>query len=161
MFTLGILTSLLVVNVFLFIVSFLKVKNSGVKVKFITKWGIFDWAFIWEDVITISLYSIVTTLISILLKDIRLALLSYIIFFFVRASGETIYYFLQQFFPKKEYPHDQILTMPFWNIFFGDISEQKFYILTQVAAQMGAALSLFFLILILINWNTLEIYKWF
>ena len=161
MLSLLVLEFILFFNLLLFAYSFFRVKNSGQKVDFLIGWGFEDGIFVWEDAVIISFYNIITTLLALLLHDLRWAAAAYLVFWFVRGLGETIYWFLHQFVIKKQYPHNRVvLAVSFWQKLFGNISEQKFYILTQVSSEMAAAISLFLLLMLLAYWNNLGIYRW-
>lgn len=155
-----ILISLLVLNILILFLSWKSINNSGKKITFLIKWGFLAGIFTWEDACVICTYNTIIIILTLLVGDIRWLILGFLVFWLIRGLGETIYYFLQQFFPKKQFPHDSILKFTFWNKIFGKISEQKFYILTQVSVQMVTALSLFFIILLLKYWEEIELYKW-
>ncbi len=87
-----------------------------------------------------------------LLGDMRYWLLLFILFWIVRSAGETLYFFLQQFIQPKHHPHVLDEHFRFYRRIFGDISEQKCFILTQVVHQTILTLSLFALILLLRSW---------
>ena len=155
-----VLWAFFVINLLLFLYAFIQVKNSGKTIKFLISWGFEDGIFVWEDAVIISIYNILTTLIAIILQDLRWAITAYLIFWIIRGLGETIYYFLQQFFPVKQYPHNQVLRITFWKKLFGNVSEQKYYILSQVTVEMVTSLSLLFLIMVLHFWEALAPFRW-
>lgn len=139
------------------ILSFYKIKDSRHTVEFIYHWGWIIGAFVWEDLFIFSLLGFCVTSIVLLTNDIRIGYLSFTVFWIVRSAGETLYFFLEQFTQDKMYPH--VLTHHFTALrnIFGDISDQKCYIIMQISFQTILVFSIVSTIYILINWHSLGI----
>lgn len=148
-------------NIYLLVSAYLHIGNNHERFDFIINRGFLLGMFVWEDALIISLYNLVAVSISYLLQDFRWFIMAFLVFWFVRGSGETFYYMLQQFIEKKSYPHDENHEHGFWKLIFGDISPQKHYILTQVSVQMITAVSLLFGIMLFKFWDSLEFLSWF
>jgi hypothetical protein len=61
----------------------------------------FQGAFVWADEVVFGLFWAGISIISLLLSDWILFLLSISLFWLVRAVGETVYWFFQQFTPRR------------------------------------------------------------
>lgn len=146
-----------VVSVGLFVLSVASIRNSGESVTWIY-WAYPLGAFVWEDLISISLYNLLVAAIVAVRKQYRIALLGFLLFWLVRASGETFYWFLQQFSQNLSYPHTDYP----WNrgglftLLFPGSSDQKWFILHQVNWQVMTVLCLLGLFLLLKNWKKLK-----
>lgn len=144
-----------VLFLFFALLSLKKVHNSKDRVQFIYHWGWFIGAFVWEDLFIFSVLGVFITSMVLLLRDIRIAYLSFTVFWIVRSAGETLYFFLEQFTKDKMYPH--VLTHHFAILrnIFGEISDQKCFIIMQIAFQTILVCSIVSTIYILLNWHTL------
>jgi hypothetical protein len=58
-------------------------------------------SFVWADHIVFGAFWTIVSLITVILQDSLLFLLTFSVFWLVRSIGETIYWFLQQFAPRK------------------------------------------------------------
>lgn len=58
-------------------------------------------SFVWMDHIILGPFWFLVTLTTLLLNDMLLFLLIVSVFWLVRSCGETLYWFLQQFHPRK------------------------------------------------------------
>lgn len=58
-------------------------------------------SFVWADHVVFGLFWTIVTVIVLLLQDFLLFFLIISVFWLVRSIGETIYWFLQQFHPRK------------------------------------------------------------
>ena len=58
-------------------------------------------AFVWADLVVFGAFWTVVALLCLILQDWILFLLSISIFWLIRSIGETIYWFLQQFTPRR------------------------------------------------------------
>jgi hypothetical protein len=145
----------MVVNVLFFILAFKNVYNSDETVTLIYIWGSAIGAFVWEDLLVFSLFNIVVPIIIILLKDNRYTLLFPLFFWLVRSLGETLYWFLQQFNQPTVYPHDQYNwnEMSLLRNIFGEISNQKYFILFQICWQCITTLTLVGIVYVFKNWK--------
>jgi hypothetical protein len=144
----------IILNAFLLILSFCKVRNSGEEVTFIP-WAYPLGAFVWEDLLIFSLYNVIASVVILLIKDFRFIIVFSLIFWLVRSLGETFYWFLQQFNQPALYPHSEYD----WNkggwvkAIFGDLSDQKYFILYQVGWQVISVLCITGLIYLFKNWE--------
>lgn len=145
-----------VLMLFMFFLSFFLVRNSGDEVTFIL-WASPIGAFVWEDLFVFSLANVIGSVTVLLLDDVRYAFLFADIFWIVRSLGETFYWFLQQFNQPAEYPHNSYMwnNQPILDQVFGDVSNQKYFILFQISWQVITVFSVLFLIFILKNWEEL------
>lgn len=136
-------------NFSLAVISFGKIKKDLQKLDFIYKFAAVTGAFVWEDMFVFGLLHTAGIIIGFLSGDLRISLLLFLIFWIVRSAGETLYFFLQQFIQPKHHPHDiNTLFKPIRWI-FGNISEQKCFILLQITYQTILVFSLFGLVLLL------------
>lgn len=72
-------------------------------------------AFVWADAVVFGLFWAITSFVSMFLRDWTLFLLFQSIFWTVRAWGESVYWFNQQFSKKtKVRPKDMRLTFKFF-----------------------------------------------
>ena len=141
------------VNLCLLILSVTKLRNSGDKTMFTFAWSSIIGAFVWEDVVVLSGFFLLSTLFTIAVRDIRIGLLLLSCFWIVRAAGEALYQFLEQFFQPKHAPHDLTdLVRPLHRL-FGDISMQKCFILLQVMWQVLCTVAIASLVLLVIYWQ--------
>lgn len=137
------------------VISFYKIRTGKKMVEFIYSFGFILGSFVWEDLFVISLYFVIITLISTYFSQLKLALLGFFIFWVIRGTGETIYWFLQQFILPKHYPHNvDKFFVPLRRI-FGNISTQQCMIIMQVFLQTITMVSLVAVIFLLKNWSTL------
>lgn len=58
-------------------------------------------AFVYADMVVFGLFFALVGLLTILLQDFLLFLLIISVFWLIRSLGETIYWFLQQFMPRR------------------------------------------------------------
>ncbi|MFH0863936.1 MAG: hypothetical protein V1858_02535 [Candidatus Gottesmanbacteria bacterium] len=150
---------LVVINLFLFILSINKLRHSRKKIEFIYHWGFLLGAFTWEDLLVFSLFDIIFLFITYLAKDLRLGLLIWILFWIVRGSGETIYWFLQQFGQPSVYPHNQYAGFKRMHFLTGKVSLQQTFIIMQVFHQVITTFFLAALVLLLMDWKIIP--TWF
>ena len=139
----------LALHLFLFALSFYKVFKSKEKLEFIYAWAFIFGAFVWEDLLVLSFFNIFFAFVVYILGDIKIGIIFLLVFFIVRAFGETIYYFLQQFNSLPPYPHRLHAHFKALRSILGDISDQKCFILGQVLFQCITVLSTVLLILFL------------
>lgn len=57
-------------------------------------------SFVWADHVVFGFFWSIVSLITFLLNDLFLFLLIFSLFWLVRATGEVVYWFLQQFHPR-------------------------------------------------------------
>jgi hypothetical protein len=149
---------LIIFNLFFFasfLVSLFQVMKEKNKCIFIYPWAFFIYAFVWEDLMIISLFFLGLINLSVFFHDARIALLGAILFYCVRSAGETLYYFLQQFHQPKHHPHDIDYHFDTLRKILGPISYQKSLIILQVVQQMSLTCALTALTVVLINWNNI------
>ncbi len=149
------LLGIALVNACLFFVSIVKVRNSTDKYTFIFGWGFVIGAFIWEDVILFSAFFFLASILTLLLKDLRIGLLLLLSFWIVRSAGEALYMFLQQFHEPKHAPHYLDDLFKPLRVLFGNISTQKCYIIMQIMWQVILTLALTGIVLLLLHWQSI------
>jgi len=145
-----------ILNLTLSLLSFYKIKQNKKQCEFIYFWGSLFGAFVWEDLFIFALYNFLTVIAAFLLTDLRVILLTFIVFWVVRSAGETLYFFLQQFIEPKHHPHNISNHFNTLKKLFGNISEQKCMIIMQVCFQLITVTSLVALIYLLKNWTQLS-----
>ncbi|MBI3379657.1 hypothetical protein HY029_02805 [Candidatus Gottesmanbacteria bacterium] len=142
-----------ILHIILFLVSFFKIRNNNLgTLDFIYKFSFPFGAFVWEDLLIFSLFNLVIVITLLAFKDLRIGLLLFIVFWIVRSAGETIYFFLQQFFHPKYHPH--FISAHFWILkkFLGKLSDQQCFIIMQVTFQTLSVIFISALILLLKFW---------
>ena len=142
-------------NLLLFITAYSKIKKSKNVVGFTYFKTFLIGAWVWEDVFILSFLHILLSLLTIIFNDLRVGLLCLLVFWTVRSLGEAIYYMLQQFIQPKFHPHFINEQFSVLRKLFGNISDQKCFILIQVFFQSLLTLSLILLILLMLNWEFL------
>jgi hypothetical protein len=128
--------------------AWLKVKRHGQKMQFIYRFGFLIGAFVWEDLLVISMYGLVASLITYLLDSAKVGLLLFLVFWVVRSGGEALYFFLQQFVQPTHFPHFIEDHFALMRRILGPLSYQQCLIIMQVFFQivMMAALAGLFLL---------------
>ena len=135
------------------------VYNSKNAFRFIYNWGFFLGVFVWEDMVLISAFNLAIAMLTIIIKDIRIGLLFFLVFWVIRPAGETLYFFMQQFNRPLHAPHNIHWHFKGLKRLFGNISLQKCFILMQVLFQLVMIVAVSLLILLLKNWSTFP--AWF
>jgi len=145
-----------VANLLLSVISLFKIRQDKEKCGFIYWWAFIAGAFVWEDMLVFGLLHASIAFISLILNNNLIWLVGFLVFWIVRSTGETLYQFLQQFILPSHYPH--AISGYFGPIrkLFGDISDQKCYILLQVLMQSVSIICIFCLIYILRNYSFLK-----
>ncbi len=139
--------------------AFFKIRNSRDRFGFIYSWGFLFGAFVWEDLLVFSTFTFLATTSTYVIHDIRFAIIIFSAFWIVRAAGESIYFFLQQFNRPLHHPHNiEWHFVPIKKL-FGKISNQKCYVLMQTFFQVLIALFTTILILSLKFWDSIP--PWF
>ena len=147
----------IILNFILALISFINVRNSGTEVVFIF-WAYPLGAFVWEDLLIFSIANAIACLFVTFIKDFRYIFIYFLSFWLVRSIGETFYWFLQQFSVNTLYPHDQYS----WNrnriieLLFGELSNQKYFIINQISWQIVTVFCICGFIFILKRWNVLD-----
>ncbi|PIR26246.1 MAG: hypothetical protein COV41_01705 [Candidatus Brennerbacteria bacterium CG11_big_fil_rev_8_21_14_0_20_43_10] len=142
-----------VVNLFLAVLSVFKIKRNKEKCDFIYWWGFIVGAFVWEDMLVFNLLHAGIAFVSLLLKNNLGWLVGFLVFWIVRSAGETLYFFLQQFIVPLHHPHNMGKYFGPIRKLFGNISDQKCYILLQAVMQSILVISTMCLIYILKNYS--------
>lgn len=137
------------------VLSFYNIWKDKKNCTFIYQWTFFIYAFVWEDLFIFTLFFAGLINASVFMHDIRIAFLGMLIFYCVRSGGETLYYFLQQFFQPTHHPHDIRSHLKSVQKIFGPISYQKSLIIMQVIQQITLVTSLTLLTLLLLNWKSI------
>ena len=102
---------------------------------------VFIGVFVWADAVVFSPFWIVTSLVTYLLKDWYLFLLTTSIFWVVRSLGEVIYWLNQQFSTLKRNP---IENLPWQSIFHNDSVWFVHQIIWQCVMVISLVLSIYF-----------------
>ncbi len=142
-----------IINLFLAGFSVSRIRRNREKVDFIYWWGFASGAFVYEDMLVFGLLHAGIALVSLLLKNNLVWLVGFLVFWIVRSAGETLYFFLQQFIVPLHHPHN--IGGHFGPIreLFGNISDQKCYIICQVSMQSILVISILCLIYIFKNYS--------
>ncbi len=130
-------------------ISINKIKANKQECDFTWWWGFPIGAFVWEDMLVFGILHALLALISLLSSNTLIWVISFLVFWIVRSAGETLYFFLQQFIVPKHHPHDISAQLQMVRKLFGNISDQKCFILLQVTMQSLLVLSLLSLIYLL------------
>lgn len=93
------LITLIIFNVVLLFVGKYRCKNGCSF--YLTRWLTPLGMFVWGDVLVLALFWLAAAIVSLVLSNWWLFLLLVSVFWLVRSSGETLYWFLQQFATKK------------------------------------------------------------
>jgi len=104
---------ILVFNFFIFIKSLVECKkknNAFGKTKLLFPLGMF----VWGDVVVLGSFWVLASFVSLVFSDWLFFWLVYSVFWLVRAVGEVIYWFNQQFSPLKRNPPEKLL---FYSVF--------------------------------------------
>lgn len=139
----------------LIVLSWWEIRRLQGRMESIYAWGFLLGAFVWEDLLLISIYGLIGSLSALVLQQTRIGLLFYIIFWIVRSGGETMYFFLQQFFEPKHNPHYLESHFGVFRRLFGKISYQQCLIMMQVSFQIVLMVAIICLILLLSSWESL------
>lgn len=133
-----VLHAYLALSIVLFIISFIKLKSSSYQMKY-TPFFYPLLAFVWEDMLVISFFSVIASALLIYMNSLKYSLILLLIFIIVRLSGETIYCFLQQFVPSGFRPQD---------FRFKNLNTNSIFIIWQVTAISLVVLSIFLLFIV-------------
>ncbi|MDP2930642.1 MAG: hypothetical protein Q8N56_03500 [bacterium] len=130
-----------------------KIRQNKEKCDFIYWWGFIAGAFVWEDMLVLGLLHAGIAFMSLALNNNLVWLVGFLVFWIVRSAGETLYFFLQQFIVPPHHPHN--IGGHFGPIrkLFGNISDQKCYIISQVSMQSILVICILCLIYILKNYS--------
>lgn len=139
----------------LFVISVVKVGKNFKECQFIYSWAFLTGSFVWDDLLIFSVFHAGSAFLAYFRDELRLWVLLFLVFWLVRSSGEMLYFFLQQFIEPKHSPHFISRHFSSMRKIFGDISEQKCFIILQVFFQIIMVTSMTGLILLLMNWRSL------
>lgn len=139
--------------------SFFRILRGGKKVGLIYGWAFLFGAFVWEDLLIFGILHFLAVVFVYLVRDLRWGLLFFSLFWIVRNFGEVIYWLLQQFSQPTGYPHDQYSDFRILRKVLGNITDQQIFILGQVLHQSLLIVFLMFLVWLLQNWSTIQV--WF
>lgn len=140
-------------HLILFLASYFKIKNNNLgTLDFIYKFSFPFGAFVWEDLLIFSLFNLGIIIAILAFKDLRIGLVLFIVFWIVRSTGETIYFFLQQFIQPKHHPHFISAQFGILRKLLGKLSDQQCFIISQVSFQAVSVIFISALILLLKFW---------
>jgi hypothetical protein len=140
-----------IANLLLALYAIFKVRLSdNFQVSFIWWWAFLNGSFVWEDMIVFGLLHGTFSLGSFFLGNNLIWIVFFLVFWIVRSAGETLYFFLEQFVVPQHHPH--VITEHFTLLrkIFGDISDQKCFIIMQVVQQsilISATVALIFVLI--------------
>lgn len=104
-------------------------------------------AFIYGDILPLSIFWIAVSIICFALQDILLFYLILSLFWLVRSVGETIYWFHQQFTPRK-WELEHFVRLPFYNI----VKEDSIWIIYQVICQCITVITIITSVKLFVIW---------
>ena len=136
-------------NLIMSLYSIKKIKGNPDKCDFIYGWGLPSGAFVWEDMFIYGLLHALIVLVSVLFGKTVIWIIGFLVFWIVRSLGETLYFFLEQFIVPKHHPHELNSHFKYIRLFFGNISEQKCFILLQICMQSITVIATSLLIFVL------------
>ena len=144
--TINILIALFgIVSFFTFLKAFFECKNKknafGTPYKVCELYG----SFVWADHVVFGFFWTVVSIIVLILQDWILFLLTVSLFWLVRSIGETIYWFLQQFAPRKGNEPKKFWSYP---IFHND----SIWFVNQIAWQCTTVITLITSIYLSVLW---------
>lgn len=139
----------------LFILAWRKVKGSKDNFVFIYLPAALIGAFVWEDLLVFSAAFFAGTLLTLLAHDLRVGLLLLAAFWAVRSAGEALYFFLQQFHVPAHPPHAISHHFVLFRKLFGNVHDQKCFIIMQISWQVILTAAVAALILISLHWSVL------
>lgn len=123
----------LCINIFLF---FKGLHHCQRKNSFgLTRWLGWLGMFVWGDVVVLSVFWVIASVICLLLQDVLLFLLIVSVFWLVRSLGETMYWFLQQFALVKRDPPESLKG-------FGLVKNEAIWFMYQVMWQCITVVSI-------------------
>lgn len=79
-----------------------------------TPWLFFLGIFVWGDGVILGLFWIIVSAISLVINNWILFLLSTVVFWLIRSSGETVYWIVQQFSPINRNPPEKMFGYRFF-----------------------------------------------
>lgn len=97
-------------------------------------------AYVWDDMLPISIFWLVSSIILLYLNDLKLTLVLVLLFFILRWFYEVFYWFFQQFHTDNTRPND---------FGFKNLPNQNIYIIYQVINLCQATLGIFLLYLVI------------
>lgn len=103
--------------------------------------------FAWGDGVIFGLFWTITSVVTLILKDWYLFLLTVSVFWVVRSVGETIYWFNQQF-SVKTYDWNKPENLPWHSVFHND----SVWFIHQIVWQCTTVVSVIFSIYIASLW---------
>ncbi len=148
-------TLLTVVSGVCLVLSAYQIRRHKTRIELIYHWAFPFGSFVWEDLLVFSLFNLLSIFAILIVRDWRVGLLVFLVFWVVRNIGEVIYWLFQQFCQPTVYPHNQYASFRLIRKFLGEISNQQCFILMQVLHESLMAATLVLLLLLMINWNNL------
>jgi hypothetical protein len=105
-------------------------------------------AFIVGDMVILSLFFFIASLVLFFVNDLRYTLLTYLVFLLVRSSGEVLYWLNYQFASTHPHPvRNQFLFIT------GELDEKNVYILYQLMNQVWMVVWIVLLVVLFRNWR--------
>ena len=111
----------------------------------LTRPSLFVGIFVWGDAVIFGLFWLLSSIVTLLLKDWYLFLLIISVFWVVRSLGETIYWFNQQFSSLNRNP---VKNLPWNSIFHND----SVWFIHQIIWQCVTVISVIFSIYFAASW---------
>lgn len=104
-------------------------------------------AFIYGDVLPLSVFWILVSIACLVLHDLTLFYLILSLFWLVRSVGETLYWFHQQFTPRQ-WELEHFVRLPFYNI----VKNDSIWIIYQVVCQCVTVVTLISSVKLFVIW---------
>ena len=137
------------INLTLAVYSIHKIKKDRERVNFTWWWTFLNGSFCWEDVLVFGILHFAFALTATIIDNATFWLIFYLVFWIIRSAGETLYFFLEQFIVPQHHPHYFHDYLEPLRKIFGNISDQKCFIMCQVFMQSITVISTICLILVL------------
>ena len=104
-------------------------------------------AFIYGDVLPLSVFWILVSIVCFVFRDLTLFYLILSLFWLVRSVGETLYWFLMQFSPRVDMT-ERVSLMPFYHI----VKNDSVWIIYQVVCQCVTVVTLITSVKLFVIW---------
>jgi hypothetical protein len=131
-----------VINFLVFIKGFYESKHKK-NAYGLTPYLFFLGVFVWGDAVIFGLFWTISSLVSFLLHDWFLFLLTVSVFWITRSLGETIYWFNQQFSDKKN-AWNEPKNLLFHSVFHNDSIWFIYQIMWQCVTVISVIFSIYF-----------------
>jgi len=132
------------INFLVFIYGLYQTKKKA-NVFGVVRWTMIFGIFVWGDAVVIGLFWTLVSLVTLILNDWYLFLLSLSLFWLIRSLGEVMYWIGQQYSTlERNPPHKQ----PFFSLF----KYNSIWFINQIIWQCIAVVSIIFSIYFCVSW---------